>query len=157
MLDALICLFTLVIGTPFVVAMFWRSYGLGEKWAAFTSSRAGVPAAGTNGRSRLSAAVEQDGNEWEQDGGIAVPGSLVARVQAMPEGELMGMLALLTDENGDWRYSDSRLAKFAGGRVADRMEQIRELREGVRPSEPPEPKRAIPMRHNGSERMVAIE
>lgn len=131
-------------------------YFVQASWRGYGRFADGVPESGNDLTERHSDAVEQAGNGAGTGIGNAVPGSLFGRINALPEGELLGMLALLTDADGNWRYAESRLAKFAGGRVIDRMAEIRAVRGEPEP-EPAEPEgRAIPMRDATGERMVRV-
>lgn len=120
----------------------WLAYDVivGRTRDDITSSSASVPITGENLREPHSAAVEQGGNEAGTLARNIVPGSLVGRMNDLPDSELFGALALLTDPSGAWRFADSRLARFAGGRVSDRLDEIRALRNEAGPAtEPPPP------------------
>lgn len=161
MLDLLLILLTVAVGVPAVAALLWKSYGPGgvyhrERAAGHMSTSAAVPAFEENRAERHSDAVERLGNSPEHEDGNTfpevVPSSLVARVAALPHEELVGMLAILKDADGEWRYAESRLAKFAGGRVEDRIAEIRALRGTLAP---PPPGRTLTIRANGVEHRVS--
>lgn len=142
----------------------WRMLGRSARavWAAtaewVTSSgwvrQDDVPAA----PERRSQATERLGNAPEPPLGntfpppVPAPLSLVGRMEAMPHERLVGAMALFKNEDGTWRYAESRLAKFAGGRVEDRIAEIRAIR-----GETPPPARVIPHRVNGEERRLVLD
>lgn len=158
MLEAL---FTLV-SVAFGLAYLWLKVGdaMRAAWQSFRALRmstpAAVPAFEKNRAEQHSDAVERLGNGPEHEAGNTfpevVPSSLMARVAALPHEELVGMLAVLKDADGEWRYAESRLAKFAGGRVEDRIAEIRVIR-GTRTPPPPAARTVLV---NGRER-VAME
>lgn len=42
--------------------------------------------------------------------------------------QLLEVLALMTDDDGNWRVVESRVSRFIGGRVEDRSAQVRAVR-----------------------------
>lgn len=91
--------------------------------------------AGTPGRN----AVERP---TERPSGNPVPinrSALFARIlSTLPEDELIDTLAQMTNPDGSWRYAESRIGKFAPGRLEDRIEQVRRIR-GTDPAPKPPP------------------
>lgn len=133
MLDTLICLFTLIVGAPFVVAMFWRSYGLDARWAAFTSS--GDRSAHSDTRVRrpdmdalkpLSEPVVFDGSEPDAN-------QFVEAFDTLPRADKLVVLAALRDGD-DWLLSANALVKAFGGDRSEVLAAIREVRQ--EPAEP---------------------
>lgn len=119
------------------------------------STSAGVPAIEQNDGSRRSAAVEHD---REQPGTAPVfrRSEGIAWLEQMSDDELLDILAMLETANGDERFSDSRIAKFIGGRIEDRIAQVRDTREKDAPA--PTPLRAIPLRpRTGDDRVLVLD
>lgn len=97
--------------------------------------------------------MEQLGTE----AGNTVPFSVPALVKALTElsdDELLTVLAALPGESDDYRFADSRLAKFIGGRVEDRQNQVRELRGKELPLPPG---RKMEIQQNGRRQVVSMD
>jgi len=100
-------------------------------------------------------AVEQDREPLGTGNGNAVPDP-VALLEQLSDDELLDILARVKLPTGGERFADSRIAKFIGGRVEDRVEQVR----AVRAKPAPQPQgRAIPVRERGGagEHLLTIE
>jgi len=102
------------------------------------------------------AQLQKDGN-WRSDAveqGSEQPGTgnrnsvpdLVAQLEQCSDEQLLDILARVRSATGEDRFADSRIAKFIGGRVEDRVEQVRAVRE--KPAPQPQG-RAIPVRDRG--------
>jgi hypothetical protein len=77
--------------------------------------------------------------------------ALVERLEAASDDELLEALALAKDEDGGDRWAESRIAKFIGGRVEDRLNQVRD----VRGTEKPLPAgRVLRVRDQAGERVI---
>ncbi len=134
----------------------WLAYDvlLGVKDAPITSSGAAhapVPESRGTAFPRQERPLERAGTGAAEQVPALVPGSLVDRLGRLPHEELIGALALLKDDDGEWRYAESRLAKFAGGRVEDRQREIRALRGET----PPPPPNQLTYRVNGQEHSIS--
>lgn len=74
------------------------------------------------------------------------------QLEQLSDDELLDVLAQVRTANGDLKYADSRIAKFVGGRVDDRVQQVRDVRGKEAPA------KAMPMlrvRSDGMERLIA--
>lgn len=115
-----------------------------------------VPALGENSQERRSYAVEQDREPSGTPSLFPVP-AVVERLERASDDELLTILAQLQTPEGDERFADSRIAKFIGGRIEDRVAQVRAVREKQAP-QPAQPARAIPVRERGrSEHLLALD
>jgi hypothetical protein len=81
-------------------------------------------------------AAEQPTEQPGTGGRNAVPG-LREHLGTLPDDVLLRELALVVSEDGTFKYAESRIAKFIGGRVEDRIAQVRAVR-----GTPPPPKKA---------------
>jgi hypothetical protein len=97
-------------------------------------------------------AVEH-GSEQDGTGGMFRFPSLWEQLGTLSDDELLDILARVKDANGNPKYADSRIAKFIGGRVEDRVAQVRAVR-GTEPP-PPKPQPLLKVRDNGMERLIA--
>lgn len=66
---------------------------------------------------------------------------------------LLDLLALLPGEGDDYRFAESRVAKFIGGRVEDRLSQVRDIRGTQKP---PPSGRMLHIRDQAGKRMISI-
>lgn len=64
--------------------------------------------------------------------GNSVP-ALAKHLGTLADDQLLAELALVVNADGSFKYADSRIAKFIGGRVEDRVAQVREVRGVVAP------------------------
>ena len=116
------------------------------------SSRATVPTPPENNRSWRSPAVDRTSEPSGTQYGNSVP-PLWEQLERLSDDELLDVLARVNDANGNPKYADSRIAKFIGGRVEDRTNQVRDVRGSVPP--PPKPQQTLRVRDNGIERLIA--
>lgn len=102
--------------------------------------------------SRRSDAVEQGWEPSGSEGGNSVP-ALWEQLGTLTDDELLDILARVKDSAGNPKFADSRIAKFVGGRVEDRTQQVRDVRGSAPP--PPKPAAVLRVRDNGIERLIA--
>jgi hypothetical protein len=74
------------------------------------------------------------------------------QLEQLSDDELLDVFARMRDASGNPKYADSRIAKFIGGRVEDRTNQVRDVRGSVPP--PPKPQPVLRVRDNGHERLI---
>lgn len=79
--------------------------------------------------------------------------TLWEQLGTLSDDELLDILARVQDANGIPKFADSRIAKFVGGRVEDRVAQVRDVRGSAPP--PPKPPALLRVRDNGIERLIA--
>lgn len=127
---------------------------LGALFARYVEVRMPVPASGDNGAERRPQALEQGWDGPEQGRRNMFPDH-VAAVSKMTDDQVLTLLALATDEDGEWRYAETRVARFVGGRVEDRQAQVRAIRGEPEPAPPPV--RTVPHRVNGEERRLVLD
>jgi len=96
------------------------------------SSQAPIPLAHQSEREHRSDAAEQP---MERPAGTSFH-SVIAFLEQLDDDGRLDILAQLRDEDGEWLYAESRVAKFIGGRTEDRISQVREVR-GI--PDPPKP------------------
>lgn len=65
------------------------------------------------------------------------------------------VLAALTEDDGTYTYSANKIAEFVGGTRAETLAKIRAARGQPNPAQPP--KRTIPHRVNGEERLMEVD
>lgn len=95
-------------------------------------------------------AVEQRAELPGTEDGNDVPDVLELLEQA-DDDQLLDILAGLRGEDGGYRFAESRVAKFIGGRVEDRLAQVREIRGTEKP-----PGRLLRVRDERGERQIPI-
>jgi hypothetical protein len=119
---------------------------------ALMPSRAAISDLASSGSSRRSPAVEHSLEQAGSGGAFRVP-ALWEQLEQLSDDELLDILARMKDSQGNPKYADSRIAKFIGGRVEDRVAQVRD----VRGKDPPPPKSPalLRVRDNGMERLIA--
>jgi hypothetical protein len=81
------------------------------------------------------------GNAPEPRTGNGVPNRIDLLARALATLDDDGVLEVLTtirNPDGSWRYAESRIGKFAPGRLEDRIEQVRRIR-GTDPAPKPPP------------------
>jgi len=115
-------------------------------------SAAGVPITDQNQTERRSEATEPHRNSVEQGAGTMF-GTVVTYLERCDDDQLLAVLAELIDDTGDWRFAESRVAKFIPGRVEDRLAQVRAIRDTVPP--PPEA-RQLRVRDDHGERLIPM-
>ncbi len=124
-------------------------------FAPYVAPAVRVPPPLQNADNWRSGAVEQDREQSGTGNGNAVPDP-VALLEQLSDDELLDILARVKLPTGGERFADSRIAKFIGGRVEDRVEQVRAVR--AKPA-PQLQGRAIPVRERGGagEHLLTIE
>ncbi len=135
----------LVIG---MITMGLGSAALGwimSRWRAY------VPAPRTILPGHRSQAVEQHGNGGEPPAGTTF-GTVVDYLEHCDDEALLDILAQLMDAEGDYRFAESRVAKFIPGRVEDRLAQVRVVRDTT----PPPPGRQLRVRDDQGERVISM-
>ena len=110
----------------YVVLPIWRETAAWWQTYVETARRAKTDQiAGTPGRNAVERPVERPT-------GNPVPinrSALFARIlSTLPDDEFIDTLAQMTNPDGSWRYAESRIGKFAPGRLEDRIEQVRRVR-----------------------------
>lgn len=78
-------------------------------------------------REQRSYAVEPNPEHSGTEVGNAVPG-FREQLGTLADDVLLRELALVVNEDGTFKYAESRIAKFIGGRVEDRIAQVRAVR-----------------------------
>lgn len=91
-----------------------------------------------NNREQHSYAAERDREQPGTAYGNSVP-ALREQVGTLSDDALLAELALVLNDDGSFKYAESRIAKFIGGRTEDRIAQVRAVR-GVETA----PKIALP-------------
>lgn len=112
-----------------------------------------VPAQSTNQTERRSDAVEPRRNGAELPSGTTF-GTVVTYLERCDDDALLAILTELIDDTGDWRFAESRIAKFIPGRVEDRLAQVRAVRDTV---PPPPPSRQLRVRDEHGERLIPMD
>lgn len=104
------------------------------------------------GSSHRSYAMEQGLEPSGTQTGNPVP-AIWEQLGTLSDDQLLDILARVKTPTGEYKYADSRIAKFVGGRVEDRVAQVRDVR-GTEPP-PPKPAAVLRVRDNGMERLIA--
>lgn len=79
---------------------------------------------------------------------------LVEQLSRLDDDGLLGVLAQLRTQAGEYRFAESRVAKFIPGRLEDRLAQVRE----VRGTTPPTPAgRVLYVRDGQGERAIPFD
>lgn len=99
-----------------------------------------------------SPALDRTSEQTGSGGAFHVP-ALWEQLGTLSDDELLDILARVKDANGNPKYADSRIAKFIGGRVEDRTNQVRDVRGTELP--PPKAPAVLRVRDNGTERLIA--
>lgn len=108
---------------------------------------------GTMGGEQRSDAVEPGTEPSGTEAGNAVP-DIVEQLEALDDDALLDILALLRDDEGEYRFAESRVAKFIPGRVEDRLSQVRDIRHTEKPAPPG---RVLRVRDNSGERVIPFK
>ena len=126
-----------------------------KHFAPYVAAAPSVPAQPQNDGNWRSDAVEHGREPLGTGNGNAVPDP-VALLEQLSDDALLDLLARVKLPSGGERFADSRIAKFIGGRVEDRGEQVRVVR--AKPAPQPQG-RAIPGRERGGagEHLLTIE
>jgi hypothetical protein len=107
-----------LIGIGLVIFLWAR-----RKWRGVMSRRAPVPAPVPIAREHRSYAVEQAGTRSAE----ALP-DLVEQLGNVTDDTLLDILSHVRTADGEYRYAESRIARFIGGRTEDRIAQVRQAR-----------------------------
>ena len=104
----------------------------GEDMSSSAPDNSFVP----NSAERRSYAVEPT---TEQSGTVPVfpPSAVIATLEQLDDEALLDILAQLKKDGGE-RFTDSRIAKFIGGRIEDRVAQVRDVRAKSAPPKQPD-------------------
>lgn len=117
-----------------------------------TSISDDVPENNQRRAEQRSYAVEQ-GAEQVGTGSMEHVPSLVEQLEQLSDDALLDILARVQDEDGEARFAESRIGRFIGGRLEDRIAEVRKVRGVLPPPAPPE--RVLRVRDNGLERLIA--
>jgi predicted outer membrane lipoprotein len=79
---------------------------------------------------------------------------LMEQLATLTDDELLDILARLPGEDDDYRFAESRIAKFIPGRVEDRLAQVRAARGTEKP---PAPGRQLRIRDQAGERLISMK
>lgn len=108
------------------------------------------PDRSTNQTEQRSYAAEPGREPSGTEDGNPVP-DIVERLEALDDDQLLDILALLRDDQGEYRFAESRVAKFIPGRVEDRLTQVRDIRHTEKPLPPG---RVLRVRDTAGERVI---
>lgn len=136
MLDALLCLFALAVGCITVPALFWKSYGLDQRWAAFMSRRGWSAGSAYQACRPDMDAVKPVSEPVVWDGSELAADQLIDTYQLLERVERLSFLAALRNDQGEWLLSANALVKAFGGDRSVVLTAIRAVR-GVDPAPPP--------------------
>ena len=117
------------------------------------SSNEAVPDNNTIKREQRSKAVEPSWNDTELSPGTSFR-SVIDYLEQCDDDMLLDILAQLQNDAGDYRYAESRVAKFIGGRVEDRLAQVRAVRDTAPPLSPG---RQLRVRDEQGERLIPMD
>lgn len=126
------------------------SWLLGKIMSRFAPA---VPANEQKQREHRSQAAEQRGNGAEQPAGTSFR-SVIDYLERCDDDTLLNILANLSSADGDYRFAESRIAKFIPGRVEDRLAQVRAVRDIPPPAPLP---RMLTVRDEKGERQIPID
>lgn len=119
---------------------------------ALMPSRTAIAGVVPSGGSDYSAALDRTSEHAGSVAAFPVP-ALWEQIGTLSDDDLLDVLARVKAADGKPKYADSRIAKFIGGRVEDRVAQVRDVR-GTEPP-PPKPDTLLRVRDNGLERLIA--
>lgn len=122
-------------------------------WRAFMSTLAWFQERYTMRMEHGSYAVERRREPLGTAGAEPVP-DLVERLSDLDDDTILGLLAQVQNEDGEYRYAESRIAKFIPGRVEERLAQVRAVRGTDKPLPPG---RTLRVRDGGGERIIPFE
>lgn len=77
------------------------------------------------------------------------------QLSTMSNDEILYVMTMLRRNDGSYRFTEKRIAKFIGGRIEDRVAQVRAVREKHAPA-PQAQGRAIPVSHRGRDGHVML-
>jgi hypothetical protein len=112
-----------------------------------------VLASPSNAAEHRSDAVGQSWNSAELSSGTSFR-SVVEYLEQCDDDMLLDILAQLAGVDGDYRFAESRVAKFIPGRVEDRLAQVRAVRNTT---PPPPPGRQLRVRDAEGERLIPMD
>ena len=107
-----------------------------------------------NSAERRSYAVEQPTEQPGTAAAFPVP-ALVAALEQLDDEVLLDILAQLK-KDGCERFADSRIAKFVGGRIEDRVAQVRDVRAKSAPPKQPDARQLTIRSRAEGERVVSL-
>lgn len=122
----------------------WRYFVLSFDLRGYGQFADAVPESGNNDAEQRSDAVEQPTEQAGTGVREHVPG-LAEQLAALTDDQLLDVLARVPGEDGP-RFAESRIGRFVGGRLEDRIAQVRDVR-GVVPE--PKPGRVLTYHVNG--------
>lgn len=144
----------LVIGLLVLGLGSWLVGWLVRTWDRLMSrSAAGVPTTTPIEPEHRSYAAEQSRNDAEPTTGTSFR-SVFDYLEQCDDDMLLDILAQLTGADGDYRFAESRIAKFIPGRDEDRLAQVRAVRDT---EPPPSPGRQLILRDARGERAVPMD
>lgn len=141
-LDTVITLLMLAGGSYALGVMAWRKWGLG---AFVMSIVAQFRAMALSARLPDTYQVEPPANQVVLSGSELVPNR---------DADIL-YLAQRREPDGAYTYSANKIAEFAGGTRTETLAKIRAARGQPEPAQPP--KRTIPHRVNGEERLMEVD
>lgn len=117
----------LFLGT-FALAISVTIGWLTDRWrASIMSRRVAVPPPAQTGRERYSYAAEQPAEQAGTEGRELFR-TLAEQLSALSEDDRLTVYALMIDDDGEYIYADSRIGRMSGGRLEDRIAQVRNVR-----------------------------
>jgi hypothetical protein len=115
-----------IIGIGLVLFLWGR-----RAWRRFMLRWQGIPTIRTDQLEYRSYAVEAPtepaGTEVVEP--IPTRESFIKWFESLSDNERLEVLASIRNEDGTYSYAESRVGKFIGGRVEDRIAQVRRLRD----------------------------
>lgn len=124
-----------------------------RQWDRFMSRPATVSENNASTMGYRPDAVDQSGNSAERTPGI-MSRSVIAFLEQCDDDALLDILSLVPGADEEYRFAESRVARFVGGRVEDRIRQVREVRHT---EPPPPPGRLLRVRDDQGERLIPME
>lgn len=144
----------LVLGLLFLGLGSWLLGWVVRTWDRVMSRIApAVPASTANAMEHRSDAAGQLWNGAEPSDGTSFR-FVVAYLEQCDDDMLLDILAQLAGADGDYRFAESRVAKFIPGRVEDRLAQVRAVRDTT---PPPPPGRQLRVRDEKGERLIPMD
>lgn len=148
--NVLTCALTL-FALIYVPIKLWRIWWpVVREHLPIMSRSADVPRASDRLREQRSYAVEQLTEPPGTVAGNDVP-DLAEQLSALDDMALLDILARMRDDTGDYRYAESRVAKFIPGRVEDNLARVRDVRGTEKPLPPG---RVLRVRDQSGERVI---
>lgn len=117
----------LFLGT-FALAISITIGWLTDRWRLYIMSRrVSVPEYAQSAAGQRPDAVGQDVGQPGTDR-AGQSRTLAAHLGTLDDDALLDVIALIPGEDDDYRFADTRVARFIGGRVDDRIAQVRAVR-----------------------------